>query len=74
MMLTPSEKPSFEMSSAAIALGDSVIRASDDMIEFMFHDVKLTLYQNGSIMFYHFTDFDIACSYADDVIGLISGM
>ena len=74
MMLTPSVKPVFAMDDAQKILGDSVLRASEDMIEFMYRDVKITVYPNGSIMFYHFTDFDTACVYADEIINKLTGM
>ena len=67
MMLTPSVKPVFAMDDAQKVLGDSVLRASEDMIEFMYNDVKLTLYTNGSLMFYHFIDLEKATEYADEI-------
>lgn len=73
MMLNPSPKPSFSMDDACEILKDTAERTSKDMIEFMYKDIKLTLYPNGSIMFYHFTDFDAACGYANDVISRLTG-
>ena len=71
MMLNPSERLSIPMEDACEILKD-VLRSSKDMIEFMYNDVKITIYPNGSIMFYHFTDFDTACQYADEIIGLLT--
>jgi hypothetical protein len=73
MMLSPTEKLSIPMEDACGILNDAVLRSSKDMIEFMYEDVKLTIYANGSIMFYHFTDFDTACAYADEIIGMLTG-
>ncbi len=73
MMLSPTEKLSIPMEDACGILNDAVLRSSKDMIEFMYKDVKLTIYANGSIMFYHFTDFDTACAYADEIIGMLTG-
>ncbi len=73
MMLNPSVRPVIPMADACGILKDSVLRSSKDMIEFMYKDVKLTIYPNGSIMFYHFTDFDAACTYADEIIGMLTG-
>ena len=47
---------------------DDVMRVSKDMIEFMYHGIKITLYPNGSVMFYHFTDLEKGRLYADEVI------
>ena len=73
MMLNPAEKTSIPMEDACGILNDAVLRSSKDMIEFMYEGVKLTIYANGSIMFYHFTDFDTACAYADEIIGILTG-
>ena len=67
MMISPSERMTIDLMAVSPSFGD-VIRVSKDMMEFMFRELKLTLYPNGSVMFYHFTDFDAACSYADEVI------
>lgn len=72
MMLAPSEKPSIDMGYATEILKDSVLRSSEDMIEFMYNDVKLTLYPNGSIMFYYFTDLEVASAYATEVTSLVT--
>ncbi len=72
MMLTPSDPPVFGMDRAKEVMGDSVLRSSDDMLEFMFRDVKITIYPNGSIMFYHFTDAEASYAYADEIIGMIT--
>ena len=68
MMLSPSERSKFDTLEVSRILGDRVLRASKDMVEFMYKDVKLTLYPNSSIMFYHFTDLEIAYTYADEVL------
>ena len=68
MMLSPSERPRVDMSSASGSLGDSVLRSNKDMVEFMYKGVRLTLYPNGSVMFYHFIDLEMAKVYADEVM------
>ena len=73
MMLNPSVRPTIQMDHACEILKDSVLRSSKDMIEFVYRDVKLTVYPNGSIMFYHFTDFDAACVIADEIIDKLTG-
>ena len=72
MMLSPSERPKFDILEVSKGLTD-VLRASKDMVEFMYRDVKLTLYPNASIMFYHFTDLEVAYSYADEILVMIKG-
>ena len=69
MMLSPSERFDIDLMAVSASF-DDVLRVSKDMMEFMFRDVKITLYPNGSVMFYHFTDLDVARSYADEVIGM----
>lgn len=73
MMLTPSDPPVFGMDHARGVMGDSVLRSSEDMLEFLFHDVKITIYTNGSLMFYHFTDAETSYAYADEIIAKITG-
>ena len=72
MMLNPSVRPTISMDDACEILKDSVLRSSKDMIEFMYDDVKLTLYTNGSLMFYHFIDLEKATEYADEVLAKIT--
>ena len=72
MMLSPSERPKFDILAVSEMLGD-VQRTTKDMVEFMYKDVKLTLYPNASIMFYHFTDLEVAYSYADEILAMIEG-
>ena len=67
MMLSPSERQKIDLMSVSKSF-DDVIRVSKDMMEFMYHEIKITLYPNGSVMFYHFTDLDVARIYADEVI------
>ena len=67
MMLSPSERQDIDLMSISEKF-DDVIRVSKDMMEFMYRDIKVTLYPNGSVMFYHFTDLDTGRSYADEVI------
>ena len=69
MMLSPSDRLDIDLMAVSASF-DDVLRVSKDMMEFMFRDVKITLYPNGSVMFYHFTDLDVARSYADEVIGM----
>ena len=67
MMLSPSERQDIDLMSVSESF-DDVIRVSKDMMEFTYHEIKLTLYPNGSVMFYHFTDLDKGREYADEVI------
>ena len=73
MMLSPSERSKFDTLKVSEIIGDRVLRATKDMVEFMYNDVKLTLYPNSSIMFYHFTDLDVAHTYADEVLEMAKG-
>ena len=59
--------------SVSNELGGGVLRASKDMVEFMHDGVKLTLYPNASLLFYHFTDLEIANSYADEIMAILEG-
>ena len=68
MMLSPSERQDIDLMSISEKF-DDVIRVSKDMMEFMYRDIKVTLYPNGSVMFYHFTDLEKGRMYADEVIG-----
>ena len=72
MMLSPSEKIEFDILGVSKEFED-VLQATKDMVEFMYNDVKLTLYPNSSIMFYHFTDSKVAFTYADEVLELANG-
>ena len=73
MMLSPSERSKFDTLEVSRILGDRVLRATKEMVEFMYNDVKLTLYPNSSIMFYHFTDLEVAYTYADEVLEIAKG-
>ena len=70
MMLTPSERLDFDILEVSKGFGD-VLRATKDMVEFMYNGVKLTLYPNSSIMYYHFTDLEVARTYADEIMAMI---
>ena len=67
MMLSPSERLEIDLMSVSESF-DNVIRVSKDMMEFMYREIKITLYPNGSVMFYHFTDLEKGRLYADEVI------
>ena len=67
MMLSPSERLEIDLMSVFGRFED-VIRVSKDMMEFTYHEIKVTLYPNGSVMFYHFTDLEKGRLYADEVI------
>ena len=73
MMLTPSEICRLDLENVVERMDDGILRSNKDMVEFMHRGVKLTLYTNGSIMFYHFTDLDVAYSYADEILKTING-
>ena len=73
MMLSPLKRPKFDIMSVSNELGGGVLRASKDMVEFMHDGVKLTLYPNASLLFYHFTDLEIANSYADEIMAILEG-
>ena len=68
MMLSPSERQDIDLMSVSGSF-DDVMRVSKDMMEFMHRGIKVTLYPNGSVMFYHFTDLEKGRMYADEVIG-----
>lgn len=72
MMLTPSEKYNLDLRMAADILGESVLRSSEDMVEFMFREIKITVYANGSLMFYHFTELGVATEYANEILSMIN--
>ncbi len=67
MMLSPSERYDIDLISVSGSF-DDVQRVSKDMMEFMYRGIKITLYPNGSVMFYHFTDLEQGRLYADEVI------
>ena len=67
MMLSPSERYDINLISVSGSF-DDVQRVSKDMMEFMYRGIKITLYPNGSVMFYHFTDLERGRLYADEVI------
>ena len=67
MMLSPSERYDIDLISVSGSF-DDVQRVSKDMMEFMYRGIKITLYPNGSVMFYHFTDLENGRLYADEVI------
>ena len=69
MMLSPSERLEIDLMSVSKSF-DDVLRVSKDMMEFTYHGIRITLYPNGSVMFYHFTDLEAGRSYADEVIGM----
>ena len=71
MMLAPSTPYDIDLVFASNLLGDSVLRASDEMLEFMFEGIKLTLYRNGNVMFYHFNDVDRGYVIADRVLDMV---
>ena len=73
MMLTPSEIYRLDLEDAVGKMDDEILRSNKDMVEFMHKGVKLTLYTNGSIMFYHFTDLEVAYAYADEVLEIAKG-
>ena len=73
MMLSPSESCNLDLEAVAKGMDDEILRSNRDMVEFMHRGVKLTLYPNGSMMFYHFTDLDVASSYADEMMATING-
>ena len=67
MMLSPSERQDIDLMSVSKSF-DDVIRVSKDMMEFVYREIKITLYPNGSVMFYHFTELEKGRMYADEVI------
>lgn len=72
MMLVPSVKYDLDLKAASELLDFTMIRCCDEMIEFLHDDIKLTLYSNGSLMFYHFIDIERGYSIADEVLETIS--
>ena len=72
MMLAPSVAYDIDLIHASDVLAQSVLRASEEMVEFMFDGIKLTLYSNGSLMFYHFNDPVAGYDICDRVLSLVS--
>lgn len=72
MMLAPSSPYNLDLSHAAELLAHHVIRASDEMVEFTHEGIKLTLYRNGNLMFYHYTDIDHGYEICDHILGMLA--
>ncbi|MBO5669338.1 MAG: hypothetical protein J6R75_03125 [Candidatus Methanomethylophilaceae archaeon] len=72
MMLAPSVAYDIDLIHASEILVQSVLRASEEMVEFMFDGIKLTLYANGSLMFYHFNDPDAGYDICDRVLPMVT--
>ncbi|MGN1044825.1 MAG: hypothetical protein ACI4Q9_02565 [Candidatus Methanomethylophilaceae archaeon] len=68
LMLVPRSPMDLDPSVHVKGLGAEVMRASPEMAEFMYRDVKITLYSNGGLMFYHLSDADVAETYADEIL------
>lgn len=73
MMLTPIPPPSVDMGIALSEFADTASKMSPEMIEFCFEGIRLTLYPNGSIMFYHYRELDAAYAIADRILDTVSG-
>ncbi len=72
MMLAPSVAYDIDLIHASEILVQSVLRASEEMVEFMFDGIKLTLYASGSLMFYHFNDPDAGYDICDRVLPMVT--
>lgn len=70
MMLTPSETVSVDLVEAEKKVTD-VVKSSNEMLEFMYHDIKITIYSSGNVFFYHFTDRPKAFEYAEEILKLV---
>ena len=71
-MLAPSVAYDIDLIHASEILAQFVLRASEEMVEFMFDGIKLTLYSNGSLMFYHFNDPDVGYDVCDRVLAMVA--
>lgn len=67
MMLTPSESVTVNLKEAEKKVSD-VVKCSSEMLEFMYHDIKITLYTSGNVFFYHFIDRPKAFEYAEEIL------
>ena len=72
MMLAPLTPYDIDLLHSADVLGHCVLRSSEEMLEFMYEDIKLTLYRNGNLMFYHYTDIEHGYKIADMVLGMLT--
>ena len=72
MMLAPLAPYDIDLSRSADVLGLCVLRSSEEMLEFMYEDIRLTLYRNGNLMFYHYTDIEQGYMIADMVLGMLT--
>ena len=68
LMLVPRSFMEMDPSERVRELGADVLRSSSEMAEFMYEGVKVTLYPNGGLMFYHLDDPDLAERYADTIL------
>lgn len=72
MMLAPYARYDLDPRLVSESLDCTVLRATDEMVEFMYMEIKLTLYRNGNLMFYHYTDLEKGYEIADEVLGSLS--
>ena len=75
IMLTPSCSVAILLDSAEETFG-AIERAGDEFVKIKWKDVLITLYRNGSMLFYHLSDRRQAETYATEVLerlGLVSG-
>ncbi len=68
-MLTPDRKIAIDLGKCN-AIGD-IIASNAEYIQFMWKGVRVTLYSNGSILFYHFIDEEKSRGYASDILRTI---
>lgn len=71
MMLTPSEAVAVDLTEAEKRVTD-VVKSSSEMLEFMYHDIKVTIYTSGNVFFYHFIDKPKAFEYAEEILKLVT--
>ena len=72
MMLAPLTPYDIDLLRSADVLDHCVLRSSEEMLEFMYEDIRITLYRNGNLMFYHYTDIEQGYMIADMVLGMLT--
>ena len=67
LMLTPTEKICINMDRVENILS-ATSRFEDEFVKIDWNDTPVTIYSNGSMLFYHLTDKDVAESYATKIL------
>ena len=75
LMLTPAEIVDIDMDLVG-EMYPLLSRFENDFVKIDWENVPVTIYSNGSMLFYHLTDKDVAERYAIDILislGLVHG-